>query len=71
MSPRTLAGVTDVAEILDVPRRTAARYVDRDDFPKPVDHLPAGRVWRRADVERWGRERLPLPTGRPRKSAAE
>jgi hypothetical protein len=41
--------------------------VDRDDFPEPVGRLAAGRVWFRADVERWGRETLPLPEGRPRK----
>lgn len=63
-APR-LAGLAEVAELLEVPKRTAARYVKRDDFPAPVDRLAAGPVWRLLDVESWGREHLPLPTGRP------
>ncbi len=66
MSPE-LAGLAEVAELLGVPKRTAARYVQRPDFPDPVDRLAAGPIWRRADVEAWGKERLPLPPGRPRK----
>jgi predicted DNA-binding transcriptional regulator AlpA len=66
--PPELASLAEVAEILDVPKRTAARYVKRDDFPEPVDRLAVGPIWRRADVEQWGRATLPLPTGRPPKS---
>jgi prophage regulatory protein len=62
-----LASIAEVAQLLGVTRRTAHRYVDRDDFPEPVGHLAAGRIWLRADVERWAKERLPLPEGRPRK----
>lgn len=62
-----LASIREVAEILGVPRRTASRYAERDDFPEPLDTLAVGRVWRRADIEKWGKEHLPLPTGRPRK----
>jgi hypothetical protein len=65
VAPDELAGVTEVAKILGVAKRTAAKYVDRPDFPKPLDVLSTGRVWRYADVERWGRENLPLRTGRP------
>lgn len=67
MSPDELAGLHEVAEILDVPKRTAARYVLRDDFPEPVDRLAAGPIWRIADVAAWGKENLPLRPGRPRK----
>jgi predicted DNA-binding transcriptional regulator AlpA len=63
-----LASVKEVADILGVSKRTAARYVDRADFPEPLDVLAAGRVWRRADVEKWAAATLPLKrTGRPRK----
>jgi predicted DNA-binding transcriptional regulator AlpA len=62
-----LASIAEVAEILGVTRRTAHRYVDRDDFPKPIGRLAAGRVWMRAEVETWAKATLPLPEGRPRK----
>ena len=62
-----LAGFAEVVEILGVPKRTAARYVDRDDFPEPIERLRATPVWRRVDVEEWGKEHLPLPTGRPKR----
>jgi predicted DNA-binding transcriptional regulator AlpA len=63
-----LAGFTEVAEILGVHKRTAQRYISRADFPEPIGRLARGRVWLREDVERWGREHLPLPRpGRPRK----
>jgi prophage regulatory protein len=64
-----LAGVSEIAEMLGVTRRTAARYVDRTDFPEPTETLSRGRVWLRADIEAWAREHLPLPSGRPRKHA--
>jgi hypothetical protein len=67
MSPNELASLSEVAAILGVPKRTAARYVDRPDFPAPADELEVGRIWRIADVEKWGRKTLPLRTGRPPK----
>ena len=67
MSP-DLVQVAGVAETLGVAKRTAAKYVDLPDFPQPVDNLPTGRVWRKADVERWGRKHLPRRTGRPPKA---
>jgi predicted DNA-binding transcriptional regulator AlpA len=62
-----LAGIVEVAEILGVTRATANKYAARPDFPEPVGQLARGRVWRRADVEAWGKANLPLPTGRPPK----
>jgi predicted DNA-binding transcriptional regulator AlpA len=70
VAPEEIVGVTEVAKILGVPVRTAARYVDRGDFPAPLGTLARGRVWRREDVKAW-RERLPLKPGRPRKEAGE
>lgn len=59
-----LASLAEVAELLNVPKRTAARYVERDDFPAPIAALAVGRIWRASAVEQWGRDRLPLPRGR-------
>jgi predicted DNA-binding transcriptional regulator AlpA len=56
-----LAGVIEVAGIMNVSKRSAARYVRRADFPAPIDRLAAGPVWWTEDVERWGRDHLPLP----------
>lgn len=67
MNPEKLAGLAEVAELLGVPKRTAARYTERADFPEPLGRLAAGPVWRRADIEAWGRKTLPLRSGRPRK----
>ncbi len=65
--PDELAGLAEVAEIIGVTKRTATKYTRRADFPEPLDRLASGPVWRCADVEKWARETLPLPTGRPRK----
>ena len=71
VSPRELAGMAEIAEMLSVSKRTAQRYSERDDFPEPIDRLAAGPVWRLRDVEVWAREQLPLPVGRPRKEGDE
>jgi predicted DNA-binding transcriptional regulator AlpA len=60
-----VVGVAEIAQLLGVARRTAAKYVDLEHFPEPAARLSTGRVWHRADVEQWGRENLPLKTGRP------
>jgi predicted DNA-binding transcriptional regulator AlpA len=67
MSPDDLAGVAEIAQLLGVHQRTAARYTQRADFPTPAGQLSRGRVWLRADVERWAKRTLPLDTGRPPK----
>jgi excisionase family DNA binding protein len=70
MTPDELASIAEVAKMLGVTDRTAQRYVERTDFPAPVDTIAGGRirVWHRDDVQAWGKAHLPLPrTGRPRK----
>ena len=69
LSPNEVAGVSEIATMLEVTRRTAARYVERPDFPEPAAQLLRGRVWLRADVEVWAKANLPLKPGRPRKGA--
>src|SRR5262245_22846839 len=61
------ASLTELGGLFGVTRQTARRYAERDDFPEPFHRGYDGRVWLRRDVEKWGRERLPLPRGRPRK----
>ena len=63
MSPE-LAGLAEIGEMLAVTKRSAWNYTQRDDFPEPVDRLASGPVWRRVDVEKWGKDHLPLPPGR-------
>ena len=67
MRREEVVSVDEITEMLGVVKRTAFRYANREDFPAPVATLAAGRIWRRVDVERWAKERLPLPGGRPRK----
>jgi predicted DNA-binding transcriptional regulator AlpA len=65
-----LIGLGELGDVLGVSRSTAARYASDDererlDFPEPEGTITGRRVWRRTDVERWGREHLPLRPGRP------
>jgi predicted DNA-binding transcriptional regulator AlpA len=69
VSPGDRLRLAEVADLLDTSRATAARYVSREDFPEPIDE-DRGRMWRRSDVQRWGKKHLPLPTGRPPKEDA-
>jgi hypothetical protein len=67
LAPEDAVSVADIAQLLDVAKITATRYVNRPDFPEPLAATSAGRVWLRKDVQRWAAEQLPLPEGRPRK----
>jgi predicted DNA-binding transcriptional regulator AlpA len=62
-----LVGVAEVAALLQVTRRSVARYANRPDFPEPVVRLAAGPIWRRSDVLAWDRRTPRLP-GRPRRT---
>ena len=61
--PGDLLGFAEIVKFLNVPERTAARYVKRPDFPDPLARLAAGPVWHRADVDKWAKKHLPLPRG--------
>jgi predicted DNA-binding transcriptional regulator AlpA len=65
--PEELASVAEIAEMFGISRRTVHRYIRRSDFPAPLGRVAAGPIWGRSEVEAWGREHLPLPSGRPRK----
>ena len=65
-SPR-LVGLAEVAELLNVSKRSASRYTHRPDFPEPVARLAAGPIWDAAEVEAWAAKQPPFRAGRPRR----
>lgn len=67
VAPEDALSVSDIGRLYGVSTITAHRYTLRPGFPEPLAETTGGRVWLRADVERWGRENLPLRTGRPPK----
>jgi hypothetical protein len=72
MPPEELAGLAEIAAVFGVTKRTAAKYTRHSAFPEPLGETAAGgRIWRRAEVERWGEEHLPLLPGRPPKARDE
>lgn len=62
-----LAGIAEVAALAGVSRQRADQLTKNPKFPKPVDVLAMGPVWREADVAKFLAE--PRPAGRPRKIA--
>jgi predicted DNA-binding transcriptional regulator AlpA len=62
-----LVGVAEVAEVLGVSRRTAARYATRSDFPEPVARLRAGPIWLEDDVLTWAQSEPAAQPGKPLK----
>lgn len=48
-----LVGLHEVAEILAVSRQRADQLSRQVGFPKPTAELHGGRIWKRAEVERW------------------
>jgi predicted DNA-binding transcriptional regulator AlpA len=59
-----LVGLTEVAQLLAVSKRTASRYTARSDFPAPAAELAMGPIWLAEDVEAWVRT-TEIPRGRP------
>jgi prophage regulatory protein len=63
---RHLVGVAELAEMLAVSKQRTIQIVRAyPDFPAPVVDLASGRVWRRADVEKWIRKHPVRRPGRP------
>jgi hypothetical protein len=48
-----VVGVAEAAEIMGWDKRRVITYIDRGRFPEPLQSLASGRVWLRADVERY------------------
>lgn len=49
-------GTAEIAELLGVSSQRVSQLSLTDGFPDPVARLRAGKVWERADIERWARE---------------
>jgi predicted DNA-binding transcriptional regulator AlpA len=55
MEPMT---ASDVAKLLGVSRQRVHQIMEADlTFPAPAATLSVGRVWERADIEKWAREK--------------
>ena len=65
-----LLGLTEVAQVLGVSKRTASRYTARSDFPAPTAQLAMGPIWLAQDVEAWMRA-TPIQRGRPPNRSAD
>jgi predicted DNA-binding transcriptional regulator AlpA len=63
-----LVGVSEIAALFGVANTSAWRWTRKADFPAPAAVLAAGPIWKRADVERWHRERVVSRGGRPPKT---
>ena len=61
-----LAGVAEAAEVMGWDKRRVITYIDRGRFPEPLQSLASGRVWLRADVERYATDWRSRRAGRGR-----
>lgn len=52
-------GHAELGERLRISRQRLAEITARPDFPEPIDHLRSGRVWLKADIERWIKKHRP------------
>jgi predicted DNA-binding transcriptional regulator AlpA len=52
-----LAGISEIAALLGVSRQRANQLAKREDFPRPLDRIASGPVWKRSDIERWAKSR--------------
>jgi len=59
--------LAEIAELLGVSKRSAQRYIAREDlaFPAPKQTLATGRIWLRSEVANWKKRTLPLTEGSP------
>lgn len=65
MSPELqVVGLSEIADLLGVSKRTATRYSARPDFPRPAAKLAMGPIWHKADIENWI-PATPVRRGRP------
>lgn len=51
-----LVGVAEIAQMFGVSRQYVDRLSKSEGFPVPRGEVKAGRIWERADIERWARE---------------
>ncbi|HTU13674.1 MAG TPA: hypothetical protein VMF31_00625 [Solirubrobacterales bacterium] len=54
-----LAGIAEIAALLDESRQRVNQLVDNSEkngFPEPIDRIAAGPVWKHSDVEKWKKQ---------------
>ena len=66
-----LAGVAEAAQVMGWDKRRVITYIDRGRFPEPIQSLASGRVWLRADVERYAADWRSRQARRNRRRAAQ
>jgi hypothetical protein len=56
VTTQDLVGSAEIARMLEISQTRVNQLATTDSkFPKPVAELSAGRIWKRAEVERWAR----------------
>ena len=50
--------LAELADTFGVTKHSAWLYSHRDDFPKPLDVVSAGAIWKLTQVEAWGKRFL-------------
>lgn len=51
-----LVGLTEVATLVGISRQRVLQLIESDpDFPEPAAQMARGRVWKRADIEKWAK----------------
>jgi predicted DNA-binding transcriptional regulator AlpA len=54
MTASNLVGLTEIGKMFDITRQRAYTISKKRGFPAPIDTLSSGRVWDRAEIEKWG-----------------
>ena len=60
----------ELADTFGCSKQSAWIYADRPDFPKPLDSLKAGKIWKLIEVEAWGKRYLLAMERRPTRRAS-
>jgi predicted DNA-binding transcriptional regulator AlpA len=61
-----LVGSAEIRRMLGVSRQRVQQLIKHEDFPSPEAVLEMGKVWKRAEVEKWARAHGRLPEWPPR-----
>lgn len=61
LSAVELVGVAEVATMLGLTRQRVNQLSRQEGFPEPLAVLSAGKVWKRADIEKWAKRTGRMP----------
>lgn len=51
-----LVSATEIGRMLGVSRQRAVQLSRVPGFPEPAAEIAAGRIWRRADIQKWAKK---------------